>query len=402
MSFKHVLYIGFVLFYSSAMLGQTNKQKQLEAKRNELQKEIKKVNRLLFSAQKQGKGVLEEIKDINQKIKVRSKLITAIKDESSYLQQAIDSNAVKIETLNTELEALKAEYGELIYKSYKSQSKKSQLQFLLSSKDFEQGFRRLKYLNQYAEYRKNQADTIKVMALRIKGLSDKLQAQKEQKDDLLASTEEEKNKIDSERKSQQKLLSQVKRRERQYISQIKKKQAEERKLNAEIEKVIREALAAAKKKSSTSKSGFELTPEAKKLAFSFETNKGKLPWPVVEGVVVRNYGVRPHPTLKGIKIESNGIHIATSSGANARAIFKGTVFAIQSVKGKYAVYVQHGNYISLYNNLDKVYVSKGQQVSLKQNIGTVFTDKVTGKTILKFQVWKDTKHQNPRTWLVKG
>ena len=135
------------------------------------------------------------------------------------------------------------------------------------------------------------------------------------------------------------------------------------------------------------------------MASKFTENKGKLPWPVVKGLVVRGYGKQPHSTLPGITVESNGIYIATEDGAKARAVFEGTVLAIQSVSGQFAVYIQHGNYISIYNNLEQVYVKKGDKVATKQAVGLIHTDRVTDKTILKFQMWRDTNRENPTSWI---
>ena len=137
------------------------------------------------------------------------------------------------------------------------------------------------------------------------------------------------------------------------------------------------------------------------MAVKFESNQGKLPWPVERGVVSRRFGKQKHPTLSGIFIESNGVRITTSEGSEARAVFNGKVLRIQSVSGKKAVYVQHGNYITIYNNLEKVFVKPGDEVDTKQSIGTVYTDKVTKKTVLKFQLWKNITRLNPALWIYK-
>ncbi len=405
---KCFFFLSFILF-TTFCFGQTPKQKELEKKRALLQQEIIRVNKLLFSTQKQGKNLLNSLEDLNKKIQVRSDLIKAITAEADYLQQRIATNENKLELLGEELEVLKKDYAAMILKSYKSKSEQNKLMFLLSSDDFFQAYKRFRYMKQYAGFRKKQGDSIIVKTEKVAALKRKLQGQKRQKESLVDKNKQEALKIEKEKKGQEALVKTIKSKEKTYISQIKKKQKEERAIDKEIERVIREAIAASNKakgnikrpNANTKSSGFALTPEGKALASRFEQNRGKLPWPVFEGVVTRKYGVIPHPTLKGIKIDSKGIHITTKSTASARAVFKGTVLAIQSVSGRNAVYIQHGNYISLYNNLDKVYVTKGQQVVLKQSLGTVFTDKVTGKTTLKFQIWKDTARQNPTYWLAK-
>lgn len=408
MSKKIFLFFSIVLLTVTFSFGQSAKQKELEKKRAQLQQEIARVNKLLFSTQKEGKNLLNNLEDINKKIQVRTDLIKAISAEANYLEGQVRKNEKELKKLEEELEALKKDYAEMILKSYKSKSEQSKLMFLLSSEDFFQGYKRFRYMQQYADFRKKQGDSIVVKAEKIEDLTRKLQVQKVQKQALVSKNKKEAEKIISEKKTQESLVKKIKSKERTYISEIKQKQQQERDIEKAIERVIREAIAASNKDKNkntpnvdTKSSGFALTPEGKALAARFEENRGKLPWPVTEGVVTRNYGVIPHPTLRGIKIDSKGIHITTKKNASARAVFKGTVLAIQSVSGRNAVYIQHGNYISLYNNLDKVYVTKGQNVVLKQSLGTVFTDKVTNKTVLKFQIWKDTSRQNPTYWLAR-
>ncbi|NIJ44063.1 septal ring factor EnvC (AmiA/AmiB activator) [Wenyingzhuangia heitensis] len=409
MSKKFFLFFSILILTITFSFGQSAKQKELEKKRALLQQEIARVNKLLFSTQKEGKNLLSNLEDINKKIQVRTDLIKAITAEANYLEHLIVKNEKTRRKLEEELVALKKDYAEMILKSYQSKSEQSKLMFLLSSEDFFQGYKRFRYMQQYANFRKKQGDSIVAKTEKIADLTRELQGQKKQKETLVTKHKREADKIKTEQKSQELLVKKIKSKERIYISEIKKKQQQERDIEKEIERVIREAIAASNKsKNPTSKpdvnaksSGFALTPEGKALATRFEENRGKLPWPVTEGVVTRNYGVIPHPTLSGIKIDSKGIHITTKKNASARAVFKGTVLAIQSVSGRNAVYIQHGNYISLYNNLDRVYVTKGQEVVLKQSLGTVFTDKVTGKTTLKFQIWKDTNRQNPTYWLAR-
>lgn len=395
----------------TTLFSQTAKQKELEKKRTQLQQEIVRVNKLLFQNQKKEKNILGYLSDLNKKIQVRSDLIKAITEESNYLKAEIKKNEKQKKALEKELKVLKEDYAEMILKSYKSKSEQSKLMFLLSSEDFFQGYKRFRYMQQYADFRKKQGDTIVAKTEKIAEITRELQFQKKKKDALAQSNRKEAEKIKSEKADQLVLMNKIKSKEKQYLADIRKKQAEERKIDAEIERVIKAAIAASRKGTKTDtkakvdvnakSSGFALTPEGKALANRFEENRGKLPWPVTEGIVTRKYGIIRHPVYKNNTIDSRGIYIATKKNATARAIFKGTVLAIQSVSGRYAVYVQHGNYISLYNNLDKVYVSKGQQVNLKQPLGIVFTDKVTGNTELKFQIWKDTQKQNPIYWLAK-
>ncbi|MFC2110316.1 murein hydrolase activator EnvC family protein [Bacteroidota bacterium] len=369
----------------------------------ELQKEIKKINSLLFNTKKEEKNLLNHVGDLKQKISVRSKLITTINKQANNLNSQISSNSKKIIGLNKELKILKEDYADMIYKSYKSKSLQSRMMFLLSSDSFLQAYKRIKYMGQYTDYRKKQGEAIAAKTEQIKILNDSLKVQKAEKEKLISEHKEEQAIIEKDKKEQETLVKKVKSKRNKYVAEIKQKQKEERKIDAQIEKLIREAIAASKKKSGSKTKGFLLTPEAKALASKFTLNKGKLPWPVINALVIRNFGKIPHETLSGITIRSNGIHIATNNGAEAKAIFEGRVLAIQmDSSGLKTVMIQHGNYISVYKGLDTVTIQKGDNVSVKQTLGKIHTDKVTGKTILKFQIWKDNMtKENPKYWLLR-
>lgn len=400
---QRLVVVCFLVFVSTTSFAQTPSQKSLEAKRARLQLEIKKMNSLLFESKSEGKNLLNELADLNRKIEVRSKLVATLNQEASIINSKIKKNQNKINTLEKELQVLKDDYADMIYQSYKSKSMQSRLMFLLSSDSFDQAYKRFQYMGQYTEFRKKQGEEIAIQTEKIEKLNNSLKIQKIEKQNLLAEQKEEQTLLEVEKQEQEVLLKEVKSEEKKYAAEIKKKQKEEQKIDRQIEKIIRDAIAAANKKNSSKKSAtFILTPEAKALASKFANNKGKLPWPVTNALVVRKFGKIPHETLRGITIQSNGIHIATSKKARAKAIFEGTVLAIQvSSNGMKTIYLQHGNYITLYSNLESVSIQKGDRVTLNQSIGEIHTDKVTGKTILKFQIWQDTKKENPLLWLLR-
>ncbi|MFK5889683.1 MAG: peptidoglycan DD-metalloendopeptidase family protein [Flavobacteriaceae bacterium] len=390
------LLLGVFLLVSVNLNAQT--KKELEAKRHQLKKEIRQINRLLIRTKTKEKSVLAQVTDLNKRIKTREKLINTISQETILLAKDITSNEQQISSLEKNLAALKVDYAKMIVAAYKTKSKENRLLFLLSAKDFTQAYNRLKYMKQYTAYRQRQGIEIAKQTQVLKNLNNNLLYKKQSKDTLLIQTQKEQDSIKDEKKNQKKLIAKIKRREKKYVAAIRKKQKEERVLNKKIEKLIRDAIAASNKKGSA----FKLTAEAKALAADFVANKGKLPWPVAKGLVVLGYGTQPHPVVKNITIQSNGVRIATEKGAYARSVFKGKVLAIQLIPGgQKAVLIQHGNYISVYKNLDTVIVSKGQTVETKQNIGSVHTDSSTGKTILAFVLYKEVKTVNPSYWLFK-
>lgn len=237
---------------------------------------------------------------------------------------------------------------------------------------------------------------------KIEKLNDSLFYKKQVKETLVKVELSEKQKIEEDKKNKEKLVSQIKRKEKQYVREINAKQKEERKIEAKLDKIIKDAIAKSNiNKVNPTTKGFALTPEAKALALKFEQNKGKLPWPLESGLVIRNFGKQAHPTLQGITITSSGLHIATNEGASALCVFNGKVLAVQLLTGgKKAVLIQHGNYITTYNNLETLEVEKGDTVTTGQVLGKIFTNKVTGKTILIFVLHKETERQNPSSWLL--
>ena len=400
-------YIPFLILLLSTVSISGQTRKQLETQRKKLNLKIKKVNKLLFEAKNDQKNALVDLSALNQKIGVREKLIETIHLEVKLLSAEIVANENKIAKLNTRLSALKEDYASMIFKSYKSKSQQSRTMFLLSSRNFRQAYKRLEYMKQYASFRKKQGEEIMIQTDLVKQFIVSLNLQKQEKDTLILSENEQKNKIEQDKKNQEKLVSEIKKKEKKYKSELRKSIREEKKIAQKIDKLIRAAIARANRKTrvssnKTKKNEFILSPEAKALAARFELNKGKLPWPLRESLVIRRFGKQPHPTFSGITINSSGLHLATKKGEYASAIFGGTVLAIQlTTERKKNVLVQHGNYITAYNNLENSLVKMGDTVTIGQELGKVYTDKVTGKTTLIFLLFKNTTRLNPASWMLK-
>ncbi|MDO9138607.1 MAG: peptidoglycan DD-metalloendopeptidase family protein [Lutibacter sp.] len=402
MQFKiKYIFLFSALFLSVGISAQDSKRDNLEARKNQIKKEIVYLDGLLKTTKKAERNLLVEVKDLTDKIKKREELITVISHESSELGNEIYTNQLEINKNQRNLEALKKDYSQMIFKSYKSKSQNSRIMFLLSSENFYQGYKRFQYMKQYSSFRKNQAEEIQRKTIEIQALTDTLISKKKQKQDLLTEQQQERIVIQKEKKEQEGLLSQVKEKENKYKRQITQFQREERKIDAQIDKIIRDAIVASNKNTSKPASTtFTLTAEAKELATKFTSNKGQLPWPVEKGFVSTYYGKQPHPVVKTTTIQSNGVRITTDSGSKARAVFEGTVLSVQVMGGNLkAVLIQHGDYISVYKNLENVFVHVGQKVKTKQEIGTIFTDKITGKTILGFVLSRNVTTENPASWI---
>ncbi|MDB4609316.1 peptidoglycan DD-metalloendopeptidase family protein [Flavobacteriaceae bacterium] len=395
--------LSLMTFINSAN-GQDKRQKNLENQRKQLQEEIKQINKLLFSNEKQKKTVLTEVEDLTLKIDVRARLIRVTNEQANRLTQQINVNQRSIDRQRKELKTLKEDYSQMILKSYQSNSGQSRMMFLFSSESFLQAYKRTQYLNQYTSFRKKQGELIAEKTITLQQLNLDLLDQKLKKENLVKENKTAQQQYQKEQSNQQKLIKQLKKKERSFVSQIKKKQKKAEAINKEIQRLIREAIAASNRAAGkkTNAKVFTLTPEDQLISDNIIANKGKLPWPVEQGVVIQKYGKQPHPVVKTTMIQSNGVTIATPPSSEARAVFEGKVMSIIGFKGSNpTVLIQHGNYITTYSNLGEVYVVKGQKVKAKEKIGKVFTNPETGKTELKFSVFKNSSPTNPKGWLFR-
>ncbi|SHF70319.1 Septal ring factor EnvC, activator of murein hydrolases AmiA and AmiB [Salegentibacter echinorum] len=396
-----VFIIGFALGSLSAT-AQTTREK-LERKRVELRNEIRRINKLRSSNKDKQRSVLSQVEDLDQQIRSTENLIKVTNQQANLLTNQISANTNKISRLRKELEELKEDYAQMIEKSYKSKSSQSRIMFLMSSESFLQAYKRLQYMKQYTNYRQQQGETIKKNTEKLQELNKDLVNQKEAKDKLIAENRETRAQLRRNKKAQQELMQDIRSKEGEFASQIRQKQQEIDKINRQIEKMIRESIAKSNEKTgSTERNVYKLTPEAKALAADFAKNKGRLPWPVRSGVVTSRFGRQPHPVVKSISINNNGVNIDTDPGGKARAVFSGTVSEVQVLKGaNKAVMVRHGDYITIYDNLDNVYVRRGDVVNTGQELGEVATSRTTGKTTLHFLVYKNMQKMNPADWILE-
>lgn len=382
--------------------GQDNRQAKLEAQRKQLQVEIKQINSLLFTKKKQKKDALTEVEDLAIKISLRQRLIRVTNEEANRLTQQISVNQKTLLRQEKELKELKAEYADMIRYAYASKSAQSRLMFLFSSESFLQAYKRFQYLKQYSAFRKKQGLLIAEKTKILETLNATLFVQKQKKEELVKENRGAQNELTAERLVQKERISALKKNERSLMQQIQKKQRQIAAFDKEIQRLITAAIAASNKVAGKNKAVFNLTPEAQLIGKNFTANKGKLPWPVEQGVVTLGFGTQTHPVVKTTKIQSNGVTIATPGNAKVRAVFKGKVMQVFSFKGSNpGVLIQHGNYITSYSNLAAVYVKKGETIEAKQPIGEVFTHPTNGKSELKFSVFQNTTPVNPKSWVFR-
>lgn len=423
---NYTLFFSFLLlnlFLVSSVFSQT--KEELQRQKKLIENEIRYTNKLLKETKKNQKASTNQIVLLKKKIEQREKLIETISMELNSLDEEIVGNTQTIESLNLQLKKLKDEYAKMIYYAYKNRKNYDRLMFVLSSDNFNQAYRRIRYFQLYSSYRKRQASLINETQESIKNKNSELEQFKNQKVNLLTTQQTEKNKLTKEQQNKNKTLTELNKKEKELRQTLKEKEKASKDLQNAIASIIAEEIRKAEAKrvaedkknnkrppttNNTNKNNnksnpvnkISMTPEEKDLANSFAANKGKLPWPLEKGVICSNFGEHPHPVLTGVVIKNNGIDISTSRGANVRSIFNGVVSGVVTLpNGTKAIIIRHGDYLSVYANLATASVHSNDKVKTKQNIGTVSTDEDDGKTELHFELWQNKTLLNPSSWIAK-
>jgi septal ring factor EnvC (AmiA/AmiB activator) len=401
------LFVVLVLLALS-LPAQGQSRKELEKKREALDKQIRTTTALIDQARKEQRVTQEQLQLLESQIEAREQLIRTMHSELRKVDQQIMEDEEMVNSLTEDLASLKAEYARMIQFAYRNRSAYDRMSYLFAASSFQQAWKRSRYLDQIAEQRTRQAALIEETRAQIEQHAADLKAQRAEKTRLVDQQLAEKQKLSSDRSGQQVALSSLKKEEGRLRETQKKQEKQRRELDAAIRKAIEESIKPKPKPGAppapAGKLDISLTPEAKELNADFEKNKGKLPWPVEKGVITSRFGKQNHPVLPGIIIENNGIDISTEKGASVRAVFRGEVSSVIVIPGAgKAVIVSHGVYRSVYSNLRDVSVTKGQKLDTKQAVGTVITDDDGSKAHL--EIWKITADGlvkiDPGPWLFR-
>ena len=395
----------YLLLFISLSLGlkaqnYQERQKQLEAQKISIKKEIQQINNLINDSRKKSIGLADELEDIQLKISVRDRLIRINNSQVNNLSNIISNQNERIADLEVDLKKLKDEYSKIVYSSYKKRSSEMKLMFLFASDNINQAFRRFQYFKQYSKYRKEQANKIVSLQEEISNNIDSLDKRKIEKQNVVKENQSVRQTLNQDRIRQNNLYNNLLKDQKNYAVEIQEKEKQARLIDNEIQKLIR--LAIAESNNNNNSSNFALTPEGRLISSNFQSNKGRLPWPVREGVITRRFGTQPHPVVRTTTINSNGISIATSANSIAYSVFEGEVLSVYGFSGgNPGVLIRHGKYISNYQNLSSIFVKKGDKVMANDEIGIVFTNESTGKTVLKFNIFNELKPENPTIWLAR-
>ncbi len=452
-SWLPALFLLFCIALTSPLNAQhqnKNTKRELENKKRRINDEIKEINSMLSETKANKKNSLGALVNINMKLEKRQELINTINAQIANINREIKQNEQQIEQLKASLEKLKKEYARMIVFAQRNQDAYSVLMFIFAADNFTQAYSRLKYVQQYSEFRKKQALEIINTQTQLLASLNELKTQRHEKNLLLGNEQEEKKNLSSEKQEQEQVLTELQKKEKDLKNELEKKKQDAIELQREIKRLIAEEIRrkaeeaareeakrlaakkakdakiaeAAKKKTKTGKtvpdkteektpeskpektesaSVPELSEEAVALSEDFSNNRGRLPWPVSKGVICETYGEHEHPAIKGFMMFNNGLEICATKGTQARAVFEGEVTSIAvSPTGGKLVIIRHGEYLSVYCNLEDILVKTGQKVSVKQAIGTVQYNEDEDKTSMNLQIWKGQKTMDPSGWLLNG
>jgi septal ring factor EnvC (AmiA/AmiB activator) len=391
-------------------------KEKLQRSKQKLEEEIRYTTDLLEKTKKNKETSLNRLQILARQIKSREALIRAINRELFDVQVTMSVDSIQIARMSKQLKSMRAEYARMISYAYRNMNGQSKLMFIFSARDFNQAYQRLKYYRQYATFRRHQAEKIEATRKAINAHRRDLEVTLNQKTTLVIAKKTEKQKLDREKSDKATAVKELSEKEKQLVKTIKSKQQAAQKLENAIEKLIADEIKAseerARKKvtadtkkvvSPKAKPGvpaMEYTPKEKELSSSFSANRGRLPWPCEKGFISGSFGEHAHPVLEHVKVKNNGIDIMTDRGSTVKSVFGGKVSRVMFFPGfNNVVIVRHGEYLTVYSNLDEVNVRDGQEVTVKQPIGKVHAGTGEERSELHFELWHGKVIQNPEVWL---
>lgn len=391
MKVKLVIFITFFISFSS-LNGQT--RSELEKQREKTLNEITYVDNLLKTTGKKKAQSINALKIVGNKLNLRESILKSMQEEISLINSRISLNKIAIDMMEEDLVGLKKEYAQAINNSYKIKKGNPELVYILSARDFNQGYKRLKYLQQITKYRRKQSEIILELKSQIETSKQRLENDLRNISDLKANEEQQKRLLQNEQNKRKSIIRSLSSRERQLRQELEQKKSVAKKIEKEIARIIEEE----RKKAVKS----QTTPEQQLIGKNFEENKGRLPWPVVKGIITSKFGIHKHPVLKNLTEDNIGIEITSSEKMKVRSVFEGQVVKVFSISGaNMTIIIRHGKYLTVYANIINIKVKSGDNVKLKQELGDVYTDPGSNNCVLKFMIFEQ-KYLNPEEWISKN
>lgn len=396
---KSILLI--VAFFLINVNGVGQSVESLEKKINTIQKDIKLAEKLLKETSKNKEVTLEQVNLLQTQISQRENLIRNYQSQINVINKEIQDNKKTISNLERELLSYRKEYADMLLISYRNRNNINSMLFIFSSDDFNQAVRRMRYIKELNSLVKDKIEEIDSTQIKISIKIENNERKKKEKEKILADEKKERESLLKDRDKLNKDIASLKKKEKQIQKDLANKEKQTKDIKKQIENIIAEEVRKAKEREAAAKKNNSTSIDYQ-LSGSFAQNKGKLPYPVQQGIITRKYGLSPHPTLKKVTTNNNGVDITTVEGAKARAVFDGEVCFVRVQGNSNAILVRHGLYFTLYANLDKIYVKNGDKVSIGDELGRVHTNADDNKTILHFEIWQENKTSlNPALWIKK-
>jgi len=385
----------YILLFGTVLTVSAQSRKDLEEQRRKTMEEISYVDNLLKQTEKEKKESINELKIIGRKLSLRESVLRGLKDEIMLLKGRIDLNTLAIEMMENDLTILKQDYEKAVLSSFRASKGNSEVGYILSASNFNQAYKRLKYLQQITKFRRQESEIIQELKSEIEISKQKMEEDLARVSELQSREEQQKNLLQGEQNKQQNVVKSLSKKEQQLQRELEEKKRIAKRIESEITKLVAEE----KKKTTLT----DMTPEMKLISDNFLENKGLLPWPVEKGIITSHFGVQSHPVLKYVTEDNIDIEITSSGLTPVRSVFKGEVVRVFSIRGaNSAVIIRHGKYLTVYQNIVNIKVKVGDKIETKQEIGRVFNDSENGdKAILKFMVFEETRKLDPELWISK-
>jgi murein hydrolase activator len=432
MSIK-IFFIALVALGSTTMATAQSDKSELEKEREELQRELKEIQSIYNKVKGQSKQTLGQLSMLNKKINLQERYIGSISKELKMIDDDLYRSNLEIYRLQKQLDTLKSEYARTVVYAYKNRSSYDYLNFIFSASNFNDAIKRVSYLKSYRSYREKQVNTILETQDLIAKRKQQQLGRKEQKNVALQSQTKEKSELDVQRREKDVVMRQLKSQEKDLQKEINAKKKRDRDLNNAIAAIIRREIEKekeiARKKAEDEKknappvvtttspnnpttttttpkappakkpaSYLELNAKDVTLGTNFMNNRGKLPWPVDNGIVTIHFG--PYKIENTLLSGDNpGITISTQVGATIKSVFEGDVVGVYNLGDGMGITIRHGKYFTTYSNLTGVSVKKGDPVKTGQVIGKAGRDEETGAGQIDFILMIETKNVNPEPWL---
>lgn len=394
----------FLFFLFSFLVGLSYSQGSNKLKKQEaaLKKKIANTKNLIQQTRQTEQLTMTELAIINHQIAYRESLMDNMNYQMRQLEDNLIENHKEIQQLENNLKELKEEYAKMLRYAFKNREVDYKMLYVFSAKSYTEAYHRLKYIEQYTDYKQKQVERIQQTKSLLEGKIDEIAILKDSKKELVIVQKQEKELFLKDKENQQASLKKLQANENQLKHQLQQQKNKQQQIARAIRKAIENEIAAVAKKNKSK--GFVSTPETSALSKTFATNKGKLPWPVFKGEITSKYGKQEHEYVKGTFVENNGIDITTEKGANVRAVFGGKVSSVFVIPGAgKVVMVSHGSYRTVYSNLENAYVKKGDIISIKQKIGKLLPAGAVSEA--HFEIWyissSGMKSQNPSLWIYR-